>query len=433
MSQKVKKLLLQHPVSLTPQLIFGIMAKATENYLYVWEVEMIIKPRVKNFICLTAHPEGCRESVYRQMQYVKSQPLLNSKQRTLVIGSSTGYGLSSRICAAWADCSPTIGVCYEKPASSNRTATSGWYNMAAFEELAHQDGLYARTINGDAYSEKVKAEAAALIKKDLGQIDLLIYSVAAPRRKMPDGTMYTSVLKTVGKPFTSISLDLEKNRLVDKTILPANQQEIEATVHVMGGEDWSDWVSVLKSENLLSDHFHTVAYSYIGPEMTYPIYKEGTIGQAKNHLYNTALQLSAMGIPAFVSVNKAIVTQSSAAIPIVPLYIAVLYKVMKEAGTHENTIEQMYRLWNQFSGNNNPVMDIPGRIRLDDLEMREDVQKKAIEYLGRISDSNLQEYADIEGFWKDFYRLFGFDYENINYDLDIAADKPIYGMIQCTD
>lgn len=386
---------------------------------------MIIKPKAKNFICTTAHPEGCKESVYQQIQYIKSQPQTNSKLRTLVIGSSTGYGLASRICAAWSDKAPTIGVCFEKPATGNRTATAGWYNTVAFEEYAKQDGLYAKTIIGDAYSTEIKEEVMELIRKDFGQIDLVVYSLAAPRRMMPDGTTYNSTLKTVGEPFTSKSLDLEKRILNEKTVNPANEQEIEATVHVMGGEDWSDWIHALKSENLLSENARTVAYSYIGPEMTYPIYKEGTIGQAKNHLYDTALKLSAEGVPAYVSVNKAVVTQSSSAIPAVPLYISILYQVMKENGTHENTIEQMYRLWNEYLLKDEPATDIPNRIRLDDLEMRADVQEKVIEYWNKITDENLEEYADISGYWKDFYQMFGFEHENIDYEQDVTADRQI--------
>lgn len=389
---------------------------------------MLIEPKVKNFICLTAHPDGCRENVLRQIQYVKQQPPINLKRRTLVIGSSTGYGLSSRICAAWADQAPTIGVCFEKPASGNRTATPGWYNTAAFEEFAKQDGLYAKTVNGDAYSAEIKEEVISLIKKDLGEIDLLVYSLAAPRRTMPDGTLYTSVLKTTGEPFTSKSLDLGKNRLTEKTVMPANQQEIDATIRVMGGDDWADWIYALKSAGVLSKDFSTTAYSYIGPEMTYPIYTEGTIGQAKKHLHDTALRLSSEGIPAYVSVNKAVVTQSSSAIPIVPLYIAILYKVMKETGTHESTIEQMHRLWNDYLSTDKPATDAEGRIRLDDLEMRADVQAKVLEYWNRTTDDTLTTYADLDGYWKDFYQLFGFEFDNVDYSMDTAADRQILSI-----
>lgn len=389
---------------------------------------MIVKPKVKNFICITAHPEGCREHVYREIQYIKSKPQLKLNQRVLVIGASTGYGLSSRICAAWSGGSPTIGVCFERAASGNRTATAGWYNTAAFEEFAKQDGLYAKTINGDAFSDQIKKETIDLIRRDWGEVDLVIYSLAAPRRTMPDGTVYTSVLKTMDKPFTSKSLDLSHNVLTESTVSPATEEEIEATDRVMGGEDWSNWMHALRDAGVLSDQARTVAYSYIGPEMTRPIYDGGTIGHAKQHLYNTALKLNADGISAYVSVNKALVTQSSSAIPIVPLYITILYKVMKETGTHENTIEQIERLWQDNLFSSHPTMDKPRRIRLDDLEMRPDVQKKVQEYFDRITDENLEQCADIKGYWEDFYHLFGFGYENIDYEADTETDRKILSI-----
>lgn len=391
---------------------------------------MIIKPRVRNFICTTAHPEGCRESVRRQMEYVKTKSGKNRKLRTLIIGASTGYGLSSRICAAWSDQAPTIGVCYEKPSVLGRTATAGWYNTAAFEQLAVRDGLYAKTINGDAYSEQVKREAMELIRRDLGQIDLLVYSLAAPRRTMSDGTVYTSVLKTIGQPFTSKSLDLRKNILTEKTVLPAGEEEVQATIRVMGGEDWSEWMKALQEEDLISKDIRTIAYSYLGPEMTYPIYKEGTIGQAKEHLYQTALQLTGEGIPAFVSVNQAVVTQSSSAIPVVPLYISVLYRIMKETGTHEGTVEQMYRLWNQYLSEKEPKTDIPNRIRLDDAEMNPDVQAKVLERWNLLRDDNLNQLADVDGYWEEFYHLFGFGYDNIDYEADTTAERKILSIVK---
>lgn len=389
---------------------------------------MIVQPKVKNFICTTAHPEGCREHVYQEIQYIKSKPELKFHQRVLVIGSSTGYGLSSRICAAWSGNSPTIGVCYEKPASGNRTATAGWYNTAAFEEFAKEDGIYARTIIGDAFSMQTKEDTISLIRKDLGQVDLVVYSLAAPRRTMADGTVYTSVLKTLKDPFTSKSLDLSHNVLTESTVTPATEEEVAATVHVMGGEDWSDWMHALRDAGVLSDQARTVAYSYIGPEMTRPIYDGGTIGTAKQHLYDTALKLHADGISAYVSVNKALVTQSSSAIPIVPLYIAILYRVMKETGTHENTIQQIYRLWQDQLFSSHRTTDKPCRIRLDDLEMRPDVQKKVQESWDKITDETLREYADIEGYWEDFYHLFGFGYDQVDYDKDTETDRKILSI-----
>lgn len=386
---------------------------------------MQIEPKVKNYICTTAHPTGCKEGVLKQIQYVKSKQPSHTKQRTLIIGSSTGYGLSSRICAAYYDGAPTIGVCFERAASGNRTATAGWYNTAAFEEFAKEDGLYAKTIVGDAYSKAVKEETAALIKKDWGQVDLVIYSLAAPRRIMPDGTSYTSVLKTTNEPFTAKSLNLSKKILEEKTVSPATPEETLATVHVMGGEDWKDWMDYLRDEGLLSENIKTVSYSYIGPEMTYPIYHQGTIGQAKKHLYDTALALTENGIPAYVSVNKALVTQSSSAIPIVPLYISILYRNMKETNTHENTIQQMYRLFHDHLSTSAPVTDIPCRIRLDDLEMRPDIQQAVLSDWNKVTDETLEAYADIKGYWKDFYQLFGFEYEGVDYGVDVPADKDI--------
>ncbi len=390
---------------------------------------MIIKPKVKDFICTTAHPTGCAESVRRQIEYIKSQPKTNNGMRTLVIGSSTGYGLASRICAAWTDNAPTIGVCFERPASAKRPATAGWYNTAAFEKFAAEDGLYAKTIVGDAYSAQVKEEVMSLIRKDLGQIDLLVYSLAAPRRTMPDGTVCNSVLKTVGEPYTTQSLDLEKNVLTEKTIAPATQEEVDATVHVMGGEDWADWIHALKKENLLSDKIQTVAYSYIGPQITFPIYAEGTIGQAKKHLYRTADLLTEEGIPAYVSVNKAVVTQSSSAIPAVPLYMSILYKVMKETGTHETTIDQMYRLWRDYLFKSNPSTDEERRIRLDDLEMRPDIQEKVMELWHNITNENLKDSADIAGYWNEFYQMFGFEFENVDYSADVDAEVQIPSLV----
>lgn len=391
---------------------------------------MIIKPRVKNFICTTAHPDGCREHVRQQIEYVKSQPRLNTGKRTLVIGSSTGYGLSSRICAAWADNAPTIGVCFEKPATDKRTATAGWYNTAAFEEFAHADGLYAKTIIGDAYSAEIKEQVMELIRRDLGQIDLLVYSLAAPRRTMPDGSTYTSVLKTTKEPFTGKSLDLQNNVITEKTVPTATEEEINATIRVMGGDDWSDWIHALKEAELLSPECSTMAYSYIGPEMTYPIYSDGTIGQAKKHLYETALALTEEGVPSYVSVNKAVVTQSSAAIPTVPLYLSILFKVMKEEGIHEDTIQQMYRLWQRYVPTGHPETDIPCRIRLDDWEMRPDIQEKVTGIWNSLTNDNLKECADIAGYWEDFYHLFGFAFDAVDDDVDTDPVREIPSLAE---
>ncbi len=386
---------------------------------------MIIQPRVKNFICVTAHPDGCRRQVEEQISYVKSRSMKQTGERVLVIGSSTGYGLASRICAAWGTGSPTIGVCFERPASGKRTATPGWYNTAAFEEFAAADGLYAKTIVGDAFSKEIKEKTAQLIREDWGSVDLVVYSLAAPRRTMADGTVYTSVLKTVGEPFTAKNLDLDTKHLNEKTIEPATEEELAATIHVMGGEDWADWMHALRDAGVLSARARTVAYSYIGPKITYPIYCDGTIGRAKENLYETSRSLTKEGFSAYVSVNKALVTQSSSAIPIVPLYIAILYRVMKEHGTHEDTIAQMLRLWRDYLCAPEITTDIPGRIRIDDREMQPEIQKEVEESYQAVTDENLRTLADLEGYQTDFYHLFGFACEGIDYEKDTEADRKI--------
>ena len=386
---------------------------------------MIIKPKVKDFICLTSHPEGCKENVRRQIEYVKSQPKVELGKRVLVIGASTGYGLASRICASFASNASTIGIIFDKPAHGKRTATAGWYNTAAFEEFAKEKGLYAKTINGDAFSQEIKAKTIELIKKDFGTVDMVVYSLAAPRRTTSDGTMYSSVLKTVDKPFTAKTINLRTNELAEATLPPATAEEVVATVKVMGGEDWADWMHALKNAGVLADNAKTVAYSYIGSKITYPIYYEGTIGAAKQDLYKTAENLRSEGFDAEISVNKALVTQSSSAIPIVPLYVAVMYRVMKDKKVHEGTIEQMYRLWHEYLSKEQPMLDSEKRIRLDDLEMRDDVQETIFEYWDKVTNDNLKQYADIDGYWDDFYKLFGFNFDNVDYDADVNPDVQI--------
>ena len=379
---------------------------------------MIIQPKVRGFICTTAHPAGCQAAVKEQIDYVKAQPHADGPKKVLVIGASMGYGLASRITAAYSFGAATIGVIFDKPAAGNRTASSGWYNTAAFENFAHADGLYAKTINGDAYSQDIKEQTIALIKQDLGQVDLVVYSLAAPRRTTADGTTYSSVLKTVGAPYTNKTIDLKKRVVSDITVEPATEEEIAATVKVMGGEDWKDWMDALKAAGALSEQALTVAYSYIGPDITHPMYADGSIGKAKDHLFATSQQLTAEGIPAYISVNKALVTQSSAAIPIVPLYISILYKVMKAHGNHEGCIEQMYRLMNQKLYNGAAVTDDENRIRLDDLEMLPDIQSEVQALWSTIATENLDTHADIDGYFSDFYRLFGFGMDGVDYEAD---------------
>lgn len=382
---------------------------------------MTVKPKIRGFICTTAHPVGCKEIVKSQIDYVKSKGKINGPKKVLVIGASMGYGLSSRISAAYGCGASTIGVIFDKQGSDNRTASAGWYNTAAFEEFAHADGLYAKTVNGDAFSQQVKDEVIALIKKDWGKADMVVYSLAAPRRTTSDGTVYSSVIKPVGGDFTNKTIDVKTGTVSDITVSPATEQEIFATVKVMGGEDWKEWIGALKAADAIEDGAVTVAYSYIGPEVTHPIYKDGSIGRAKAHVAATAKEItkSIDGVTAYVSVNKALVTQSSSAIPVVPLYISILYKVMKEMGLHEGCAQQMQRLFaEKLFGENGVQTDGEGYIRLDDWEMREDVQKKVMEIWENISDGNIEANADLDGYRRDFNMLFGFDADGVDYEAD---------------
>ncbi len=389
---------------------------------------MIVEPKIRGFICTTAHAEGCRAETEAQIEYVKSHKSgKNGPKKVLVIGASMGYGLASRIAAAYSFDAATIGVIFDKPAMRSRTATSGWYNTAAFESAAHRDGLYAKTINGDAYSKEIKDKTIELIKTDLGKVDCVIYSLAAPRRTTADGTVYSSVLKTVGKSYTNKTINLKDNTVSDITVEPATQEEIEATVKVMGGEDWKDWIDALKAADAIEDNAVTVAYSYIGPEITHPMYADGSIGKAKDHLFETSKKLTESGcVRAYISVNKALVTQSSAAIPIVPLYISILYKVMKENNVHEGCIEQMTRLLNEkLYGKDGVVTDSKGRIRMDDLEMQPEIQEQVNNLWAEINSDNLDTHADLKGYTEDFLKLFGFGIDGVDYDADIDPDVKI--------
>lgn len=389
---------------------------------------MIVKPKVRGFICTTAHAQGCTASVNEQISFVKSaRHAASGPKKVLVIGSSMGYGLASRIAAAYSFNAATIGVIFDRPAAGIRTATSGWYNTAAFEQAAHADGLYAKTINGDAYSSEIKQQTIGLIKADLGKVDCVIYSLAAPRRKTDDGTIYSSVLKTVGAPYSNKTINLKDNTVGNITVEPATDEEIAATVKVMGGEDWKLWIKALIDADAIEKDAITVAYSYIGPDITHPMYADGSIGKAKDDLFACAKEMTEAfgGIKAYISVNKALVTQSSAAIPIVPLYISILYKVMKENGVHEGCIEQMTRLLNQKLYDGEVLTDNEGRIRMDDLEMQPEIQEKVHKLWDEITTENLDTHADLEGFNRDFYRLFGFCIDGIDYDAEIEPDMPI--------
>ncbi|MDR0992093.1 MAG: trans-2-enoyl-CoA reductase family protein [Ruminococcus sp.] len=385
---------------------------------------MIIKPKIRGFICTTAHPAGCEEIVKKQVSYVKSKPPIEgAPSKVLVIGSSMGYGLASRITAAFGMRAATIGVIYDKPALGNKTATAGWYNNEAFEKLAAADGIYAKTVNGDAYSSETKELVIDRIKKDWGMCDCVIYSLASPRRTTDDGVTYNSVLKTIGNEYTNKSLDTRDDSIVKVTVSPATEKEIADTVKVMGGEDWEEWIDTLTAAGAIDPKAVTIAYSYIGPELTHPLYKDGTIGKAKEHLAATAKKLEDKyeGLSAFVAVNKALVTQSSSAIPVVPLYISCLFDVMKEKGIHEGTIEQMYRLFADKIYGKTIETDDEGFIRMDDLEMRPDVQAEVAAKWEMINSDNCFELADIDGYKTDFLNLFGFGLPDIDYDKDVEA------------
>lgn len=378
---------------------------------------MVVQPKVRGFICTTAHPVGCEAAVKRQIDYVKSKGKIGGAKKVLVIGASAGYGLASRISAAFGCGAATLGVMFDKEGGGNKTGTAGWYNTKAFEKFAHNEGLYAKSVNGDAYSDECKKEVIDIIKADLGKVDMVVYSLAAPRRTVGD-VVYKSVLKTTGAPYTNKTIDLRNNAISEITIEPATEEEIEATVKVMGGEDWEAWIDALKAADAIEDNAVTVAYNYIGPKITHPMYFEGSIGRAKAHLFETSKKLNKKGVRAYVSVNKALVTQSSSAIPIVPLYIAILYKIMKEAGNHEGCIEQMYRLFSEF-GNNKLNLDADGMIRMDDYEMLPEIQEKVTEVWNNISQENFKDCTDIDGYWKDFYEMFGFGIDGVDYEADV--------------
>ncbi len=394
---------------------------------------MIIEPRTRGFICLTAHPTGCEQNVLNQIEYIKSKPTINGPKKVLVIGASTGFGLASRITSAYGSNASTIGVFFEKPPKERRTASPGWYNSAAFETQANKDGLYAKSINGDAFSNEIKAQTLKLIKEDLGQIDLLIYSLASPVRTHPDtGERFKSVLKPIGSTFTDNTVDFHTGEVKEISIEPSSGDDIENTVAVMGGEDWQMWIDALKSADVLAKDFKTVAYSYIGPSLTEAVYRKGTIGRAKDHLEATAFKitdaLKAINGKGYVSVNKALVTQASSAIPVIPLYISLLYKVMKDEGVHEGCIEQIERLFSERLYAENMPLDEAGRIRIDDLEMRDDIQAKVLELWKNATSETLPKIGDLKGYEKDFFNLFGFKVEGVDYDKDVSEMVDIPGL-----
>ena len=396
---------------------------------------MIIEPRMRGFICLTSHPKGCEQNVINQIEYVKSKGKIEGPKKVLVIGASTGFGLSSRITSAFGSDAATIGVFFEKAPQPGKPGSPGYYNSLAFQTQAEKAGLYAKSINGDAFSNEIKEKTIELIKADLGQVDLVIYSLASPVRTHPEtGVLHRSALKPIGGTFTNKTVDFHTGIVTEISIDPANEEDIENTVAVMGGEDWEMWIDALLKADALSDNSKTIAYSYIGPSLTEAVYRKGTIGRAKDHLEATAFKItdklkSKNGI-AYVSVNKALVTQASSAIPVIPLYISLLYKTMKEKGIHEGCIEQIQRLFSERVYTGKPIpTDENGRIRIDDWEMREDVQSEVAELWKKATTESLPEIGDLKGYKSDFLNLFGFGFEGVDYLLDVNENIEIKGLV----
>jgi len=388
---------------------------------------MVIKPRVRGFVCVTAHPTGCAAHIQEQIDYVKRQgPIQGGPKNVLVIGASTGYGLASRIAAAFGSGAKTLGIFFERPSEEDRPATAGWYTSIAFTNAARAAGLYAANLNGDAFSDDLKRQALEIIRRDMGPIDLVVYSLASPRRTHPKtGAVHKSVLKPIGQSYTNKTVDTDKGEVSLVTIDPASQAEIDDTIAVMGGEDWEMWMQALEDAKLIAPGATSVAYSYIGPDVTWPVYKNGTIGMAKNDLERAGRRIDAMlkthGYGrAFVSVNKALVTQASSAIPVVPLYISILYRVMKEKGLHEGCIEQIYRLFKpQMYHGSALTFDEGGRVRIDDWEMSPEVQAAIAPIWQQVSTENLEQITDMAGYRTEFLKLFGFGLPGVNYEADV--------------
>lgn len=390
---------------------------------------MIIKPKVRGFICTNAHPVGCAENVAQQIDYIKSQGLTGQSgtpKNVLVIGASTGYGLASRITAAYGFGANTLGLFFEKPPTEKRTASAGFYNSAAFEAQAKADGLYAKSINGDAFSNEAKSQVIELVKQDfinagLGKIDLVVYSLASPRRTDPiDDVTYSSTLKPIGESYTAKNLNTDTQIVGEVTVEPASQQEIDDTIKVMGGEDWSLWMNALNQAGVLEAGCNTVAYTYIGDKLTKPIYGHATIGKAKEHLDTTAAQLNSdLDVNARVSVLKAVVTQASSAIPVMPLYLSILFKEMKAQGTHEGCIEQLARLFSECIYANEPRLDDENRYRVDELELTPELQAKIEAIWPQVTTENLNDLSDFAAYKSEFLRLFGFGIDGVDYEADV--------------
>ncbi|MBT7904688.1 MAG: trans-2-enoyl-CoA reductase family protein [Porticoccaceae bacterium] len=395
---------------------------------------MIIKPRVRGFMCITTHPTGCEVNVKNQIDYIKSQGAIDSPKRVLVIGSSTGYGLAARITAAFGGGASTLGVFFEKPGTDRKPGTAGWYNSAAFHRYAEADGLYAKSINGDAFSSEIKEQAIATIKEDMGQVDLVVYSLAAPRRQHPvTGEVFNSTLKPVGKNISMRGINTDKEEIQEFSMDAASQQEIDDTVAVMGGEDWQMWMDALAEAGVLADGAKTTAFTYIGEKITWDLYWDGTIGQAKKDLDARVIgireKLAAHGGDARVSVLKGVVTQASSAIPIMPLYLAMLFKEMKNRGTHEGCIEQLYRLFTECLYSDSPRTDEEGRLRVDELEMDPEVQAAVAAAWSEISTENLISSTDFKGYKQDFLNLFGFELDGVDYQAEVDPQVEISNLV----
>jgi len=396
---------------------------------------MVIKPRVRGFMCITTHPVGCEANVRRQIDYVKGQgPLDNPPKRVLVIGASTGYGLASRITAAFGGGASTVGVFFEKEGSEKKPGTAGWYNSAAFHKFADEAGLYAKSINGDAFSHDIKQKTIELIKQDLGQVDLVVYSLASPRRQHPDtGELHTSTLKPIGKTVTYKSLNTDKEEIGELTVEAASQEEIDNTVAVMGGEDWQMWIEALDAAGCLAPGARTTAYTYLGDKLTWDIYWHGTIGAAKKDLDKRVLalreRLAASGGDARVSVLQAVVTQASSAIPAMPLYLALLLKVMQDDNAFQGCIEQIDSLFRHSLLSDSPELDEEGRLRADAWEMQPDVQARVGELWEQTTTDNLYDISDFAGYKRGFLQLFGFEVEGVDYEADVDPVVPISGLV----
>ncbi|MUK49588.1 enoyl-ACP reductase FabV [Aliivibrio fischeri] len=392
---------------------------------------MIIKPRIRGFICTTTHPVGCEQNVKEQIALTKAQgPIANAPKRVLVVGSSSGYGLSSRITAAFGGGASTIGVFFEKAGTEKKPGTAGWYNSAAFDKFAKEEGLYSKSLNGDAFSNEAKQKTIDLIKEDLGQIDMVVYSLASPVRKMPEtGEVIRSSLKPIGETYTATAVDTNKDAIIEASVEPATEQEIKDTVTVMGGEDWELWINALSEAGVLADGCKTVAYSYIGTELTWPIYWDGALGQAKMDLDRAATalneKLSATGGTANVAVLKSVVTQASSAIPVMPLYIAMVFKKMREEGVHEGCQEQILRMFSQrlYKADGSAAeVDEKNRLRLDDWELREDIQQHCRDLWPQVTTDNLKDLTDYVEYKEEFLKLFGFGVDGVDYDADVNPE-----------